>query len=56
MKSLCDICIEKLSRNLDLYDCLENLPVWIQEKILHRIKLFFNRRLGKINDESIVGL
>jgi hypothetical protein len=55
MKSLCDICIEKLSRNLDLYDCLENLPVWIQEKILHRIKLFFNRRLGKINDESIVG-
>ena len=55
MKSLCDLCIEKLSRNLDLYDCLENLPLWISERILLRFAAFFKQRLGKLNDDSVVG-
>jgi len=55
MKSLCDLCIETLSRNLDMYDCLELLPSFIVDKILSRFQSFFKHRLGKLNDESVVG-
>jgi hypothetical protein len=55
MKTLCERCIETLSRNLDMYDCLELLPEFIIEKILLRMKQFFQGRLGKLNDESVVG-
>ena len=55
MKSLCDLCIETLSRNLDMYDCLENLPEFIRTKILSTMKNFFFKRLGKLNNDSVVG-
>lgn len=55
MKTLCEVCIETLSRNLDMYDCLELLPEFIIEKILLRMKQFFQGRMGKLNDESVVG-
>ena len=55
MKSLCDLCIETLSRNLDMYDCLQLLPSFIVDKILSRFQSFFKHRLGKLNDDSVVG-
>jgi hypothetical protein len=38
-----------------MYDCLELLPDFIVNRILSRFQSFFKQRLGKLNDDSVVG-
>ncbi len=53
--SLCDLCVDALSRHLHLFDCLEHLPEFASRAIVARYEQFFAGRLGKLRDDSLPG-
>lgn len=52
---LFDLCVESISRNLHLFDCLENLPEFIAKRITGKFASYFKAKLGKLSDESLPG-
>ena len=50
--SLFDLCIGTIASNLALYECLQMLPDFVAEQILHKFEKFFEGKNGQVKDSA----